>query len=400
MQPVQTSATKPHVQAVTRFRSTAFRAIPQKVEREALLISGAALCSRGEAVGHGLWLDSAFIDQITEQARAFARGLKARFTHPGLCADGLGTYLGRWKDCRRDGDVLRGTLHLSEIAHTTPKGNLAGYVLDLAEDDPGAFGASIVFQCDQPAMDQFMLDHGGRWEEDGFGNRFIVGFESSDPDNVNHWPHARSAKLFGCDVVDEPAANPAGFFGRGDELAGRASAVLAWLFDLPSAVKPDPAWFGGLEPDRARSFVCEWLAQRNLAVIPNHRRTPKPSPVKPAQQRRGAIARASTAPKLEQKPEFPCDRATLKKTFPDASRQFVLACLTENLCLSEAKDRWDHGAEQLETPPVQPTVETASSVSFEALIEEFQTRENCSRTTAIRLAAREHPDRHRAWLEE
>lgn len=426
---VQTSA-KP---SVVRFRSTAFRAAPQQIVREQQVIAGAALCTRGEALGHGLWLDLTFIDQITELAAATAaRGLKARFTHPGLCADGLGTYLGRWKDCQRDGDVLRGTLHLSATAHSTPKGDLAGYVLDLAEEDPTAFGTSIVFSCDQASMEQFMLDHGGRWEEDEWGRSIIVGFESPDPDNPGHLPHARCAELLGCDVVDEPAANPSGFFGRGDELAAKASSVLAFLFDLPNTPAPDPEAFNGIEPGRARAFLQEFLSQHGLIVAPRpdasangaalsakkeNLRTmpnePKQDDVKAAEKARVKALREAYASdpafaleaienewSVEQARAHFADKLEARVaelSAKVASLESDLAKAQADLAKAKAKPPAPAVAPSAVVEPLAANREGSAPANFDSVIEELM-EQKMSRAEAIRCGVRKYPELHKAWL--
>jgi uncharacterized small protein (DUF1192 family) len=416
---VQTSA-KP---SIVRFRSTAFRAAPQQINREQRVIAGAALCTRGEALGHGLWLDSTFIDQITELAKAAsARGLKARFAHPGLCSDGLGTYLGRWKDCQRDGDVFRGTLHLSATAHSTPKGDLAGYVLDLAEEDPTAFGTSIVFSCDIGAMERFEAKY-----KDAEGR-----FQSPDPDNTDSLPHARCAELFGCDVVDEPAANPSGFFGRGDELAAKASSVLAFLFDLPNTPAPDPEAFNGIEPGRAREFVQKFLSQHGLIVAPRPDASalgaalsakketlrtmpnePKQDDVKAAEKARVKALREAYASdpafaleaienewSVEQARAHFADTLEARVTELStkvASLEGELAKAQADLAKAKAKPQAAPVAPSATVEPLSANREASVPVSFDSVLESLQEK-GLSKADAIRQAARQHPALHKAWL--
>jgi len=51
---------------------------------ESGVIRGVSLCSRGEALGHYMWCDSVFLDQITAAGKSHAKRLKSRFTHPDL----------------------------------------------------------------------------------------------------------------------------------------------------------------------------------------------------------------------------------------------------------------------------------------------------------------------------
>ena len=110
----------------------------------------------------------------------------------------MGRHLGRLKDVRVEGEKVIGDLHFAQSAHATPEGDLAEYVMKLAEEDPAAAGLSIVFEHDQEAEQKFMTKFSGD------------SFMSPDEDNVRNLPHVRLAKLRAADIVDEPAANPEG----------------------------------------------------------------------------------------------------------------------------------------------------------------------------------------------
>ncbi len=226
------------------------------VDREARVIRGFSVITRGEALGHGLWIDHTFLDQVARSGRAEGRGLKARFTHPGLSGDGLGKALGRAKNFTRSGDRVYADLHLLKSASETPDGDLAGYVMDLAEEDPGLFGASIVFDSDMAAMDRFTAEHTGHGGA----------FKSPDDDNRRNYPHARLGRLWAADIVDDPAANPAGLFSfpAGSELAARAEGILAYALGISEDMPPELA--GGPHPERARAFVQEFLARHGLKI--------------------------------------------------------------------------------------------------------------------------------------
>jgi len=119
-------------------------------------------------------------------------GLKARFGHPNMCNDALGTYLGRFKNFRK---VIEETkegkryhavadLHLDESAKDTPNGNLFDYVLSLAKTSPDMFGTSIVFRRGDTEYKK---------EKDAEGNEIEK-------------PYATMKTLHAADLVDEPAA--------------------------------------------------------------------------------------------------------------------------------------------------------------------------------------------------
>ena len=104
------------------------------------LLSGVSLIAAGEALGHDMWIDDVTLSQVAEYANQGKHGIKSRFTHPSMSADGMGRHLGRIKDVRVEGDRVLGDLHFAKSAHATPDGNLAEYVMELAEEDPAAAG--------------------------------------------------------------------------------------------------------------------------------------------------------------------------------------------------------------------------------------------------------------------
>jgi hypothetical protein len=177
------------------------------VDRRNRIIHGIAVVTKGEALGHNLLLDETFLDAVVEQGNRTKTGVKSRFDHPNASGTSMGTMLGRVRQLRRDGDVVRGDLHLLEAASKTPEGDLAGYVMDLAEEDPQAFGASIVFTGDELAQ------------------KDADGTERPDVPKL-----ARLKKLMAADVVDQPAANPGGMFSVDDSLAAKATEFLDRYF--------------------------------------------------------------------------------------------------------------------------------------------------------------------------
>jgi hypothetical protein len=114
-------------------------------------------------------------------------GVKARFGHPSLFDDALGSYVGRWTNFRTDGTRTRADLQLADVAFNGPRGDLAGYLLDLAEQDPAAFGPSAVVAFDRAAMAKLI-------DADGFAAMRFSG-------------------LSAIDIVDSPAiSGPGGMF--------------------------------------------------------------------------------------------------------------------------------------------------------------------------------------------
>jgi hypothetical protein len=241
-----------------------------RVDREgAGAIRGYAVITRGEALGHGMWIDREMLAQVAAAGNAKRGGVKSRYTHPGASSDGLGTLLGQTTNFRLDGNRVVGDLKFVESAHKTPDGDLASYVMDLAEETPEMFGASIVFARDRKAEEEFAVANGAKRKEDRWGPYLdFKEFKSPDPDNRNNLPHARLAVLRASDVVDEPAANPGGMFAAlaGNELPEAAEAALDYALGLSEAA-PAEAVFG-VHPERMRLFVGGYMERRALQVVP------------------------------------------------------------------------------------------------------------------------------------
>ena len=124
------------------------------INREAGIIEGVKVCTAGEAQGHDVSLDAEFVDTVVRFGNERKQGLKARFGHPNMCSTALGTFLGRYKNFRKetttrdDGSeavAAVADMFMSNEAKETPNGNLYDYVLGLAENEPDMFGTSIVF---------------------------------------------------------------------------------------------------------------------------------------------------------------------------------------------------------------------------------------------------------------
>lgn len=247
-------------EAPKRFRAAPSRGAKPRVDRTggdygAGVIYGVSFVSEGEALGHRMWLDTAFVASVNEEINASGqRGKKMRFTHPSLSGDGMGSFLGRGKNSRIEGGKAVADLHFSKSSHKTPDGDLATYVMDMAEEDPDAFGVSIVFSSDLGAEDRFVATNS---DEDG-------NFRSPDKRNSKNYRHARLARLHAADVVDDPAANPDGLFRRDQSIAEEADKLCSFALGL-SDERPELAHLS-VDPDRTAAFVARFLESHDLEL--------------------------------------------------------------------------------------------------------------------------------------
>jgi len=171
------------------FRTDIARDGDVKIDKENAVIRGFAVVTKGMTKDSRGEFDEKALDMVVDLGNKSSVGVKSRFGHPNMSGTALGTFLGRVSNFRRDSDIVRADLHVDKTAFDTPDGNLAGYVLELAESDPEMFGASMVIHWDEEA----------REELDSDGNALP--------------PFIRVQKLLSVDVVDDPAANN-GFFGQ------------------------------------------------------------------------------------------------------------------------------------------------------------------------------------------
>ena len=333
--PMPQPVTEALKQAPTRDRSEVKRGfsglvVPDEGDRGQGVIREFSVITRGEALGHGMWCDAVFIQQVSDAlAAAGDAGIKSRFTHPNLSADGLAQFLGNCKAPLVDGDQCLADLHFSKSAHETPEGDLAAYLMTMAQDDPDKFGSSIVFVHDMKAEELFYIEH-----KDEAGN-----FQSPDPDNVKNLPHVRLKELKAVDIVDDPAANPGGLFHRGQEVAQEATSLMEYALELDGSTPPAVGQFD-IDPDRLKSFFTRFLADKGLEITPRKeteamtKETSTPADNAPQEAPQGTPAPA--APAAPTRSDFAADL----KRFTDAfGGENGAAWFSEEITFEEALGR-------------------------------------------------------------
>ncbi len=205
------------------FRTDVVRAGGVRVSRANEVIEGFAVVTKGVTHDERGEFDDQALDKIVELGRKAKLGIKSRFGHPNMSNTALGTFLGRVKNFRREADIVRADLHIDPTAHQTPDGDLASYVMDLAQSDPAAFGSSMVIHWDE----EYRQEKDGSLTKDEKGNVLP--------------PLIRVKKLQSVDIVDDPAANNGlfgeTFFSESVKPSAEMTAFLDRFLNQPEAVE-------------------------------------------------------------------------------------------------------------------------------------------------------------------
>lgn len=214
-----------------------------RIDRDAGVIRGVAVMTTGEARGHNMVVDAVTLSATADLINAKPEGVKSRFTHPGMCDDGMGKKLGTVKNARVVGDQVVADLHFSGSASKTPSGDLAGYVLERAEESAGDFGLSVV------------VTGKTAWRVPG-GVEVMTRERPVNADSDK--PYLRPTSLAAVDVVDEPAANPSGLLAAA--FSGTTNVDADEAFSALDAMREAR----GLSLDQAHSFVARYFDARGL----------------------------------------------------------------------------------------------------------------------------------------
>lgn len=183
------------------------------------VIPNVCLMTPGPALGHGLYADEETVAQFViaaNEEEARRKGVKSRFTHPGMSDDGLANFVGKFRNIRFADGKAFGDLHISDMADRSPSGKLGEYIAGRAKEAPESFGTSAVLDGGIKAI---WLDREGKESE-------------SKPETpLYKYPVIRftdETAVTAVDFVDEPALNPNGVFGFSN--SPRGTSHLAEFF--------------------------------------------------------------------------------------------------------------------------------------------------------------------------
>lgn len=159
------------------------------------------------------FVDEETLRQIEELGNRPSKGVKVRYTHAGS-EDAMGSHLGRASNFRVDGDCVRADITLAKSSFISPRGNLGGYVLTLAEEDSLSLGMSVAGTLDGETM--------------------------SDLEDSGVMP-LRFIDLYSADVVADPAATRNGLFSsQGNNMTEEKEVLEEEVQEAPESQQEEP----------------------------------------------------------------------------------------------------------------------------------------------------------------
>lgn len=170
------------------------QASAQQIDAEKGVIYGVVLAQKGMNK-NGTYFSERFLNEL--KAKGDKRGyIKARFGHPTMCNNSLGSYIGRYKNFKVEDEKLFGDLYLDDITKDT---NVEGrgitmydYIMRMAQSNSDMFGNSIVI------LANYVIEE---YEEDGEK-------KEADGHELIEW--------ISSDLVDDPAATDSLFHSADD----------------------------------------------------------------------------------------------------------------------------------------------------------------------------------------
>jgi len=178
----------------------------------------------GRVKSYSEMIDATTLSQIASLGNAKEKGVKARFGHPNMCSSSFGTYIGRFRNFLMEEGSVYGDLFLDEVCKESPSGNLYGYIVKMAKNNPDMFGASIAFVPGKPE------------------------------DTGEEFPSIRVSELLATDLVDDPAATNSLF------------AVDAFAYQATTFLDANPAIaaFIASRPDSIIEFLLKYYSKHDI----------------------------------------------------------------------------------------------------------------------------------------
>ena len=215
------------------------------IDEKQLVIHDVAVCIQGEALGHGVWLDEAFIRDVVAQGNAAEKGLLCHFGHEDSNAGRIKNYMGVFSNfvekpakSHEGEDVIGAYADIKFSKTANEKGDNVEWVMGLARERPDALGLSIVFSVGDYKVktedgtdvlwSEFIADRTiNTWKE------YYAALDEFFAQSADGKLYIVLAKLYGADFVAEGAATD-GLFAAGkiedaDELAAAIKAPLLAL---------------------------------------------------------------------------------------------------------------------------------------------------------------------------
>lgn len=166
----------------------------QQIDAEKGVIYGVVLAQKGMNK-NGTYFSERFLNELKDKGDE--RGyIKARFGHPTMCNNSLGSYIGRYKNFKVEDEKLFGDLYLDDITKDT---NVEGrgitmydYIMRMAQSNSDMFGNSIVILANY-VIEEY--EEGGEKKE-------------ADGHELVEW--------ISSDLVDDPAATDSLFHSAND----------------------------------------------------------------------------------------------------------------------------------------------------------------------------------------
>jgi len=177
-----------------------------------------SVCTEGEALGHGDWLDPTFLRNLAVAGNKTK--MKARFGHPNMCLDAIGTELGYFENFRTGKNERGNTYAVADMKFVVTDHNATqiDHIQKFAAQADWAIATSIVFS--------FLPEQCRRAHKSDLDPNFVpIEKHNELYDPVFEIPHL--AELIAVDFVDEPAANPDGLFPALS--AERESIIARWF---------------------------------------------------------------------------------------------------------------------------------------------------------------------------